>query len=53
MKIDKDFKAFCSHSEWYDIIEGVGYVPTKECPEDAKDAMERVNARSKAKKKTV
>ncbi len=51
MNIDNDYKMFCFHSEWYNIVRGVGYVPTDACPEEARKAMERVNAKNKTVKK--
>ena len=50
MRIDEDFKMFCSHTEWYDIEKGVGYVPTDICPEYARKAMARLNERNKQKR---
>ena len=34
---------FISHLEWYTIVEGVGYVPTEEAPQEAIESMKRLN----------
>ena len=51
VRIDSDYKIFCFHSEWYDVVKGIGYVPTAECPKEAAEAMERFNQRSCEKRK--
>lgn len=51
MRIDNDFKMFCAHTEWYEVVKGVGYVPTESCPEHARKAMERVNENNKKSRK--
>ena len=34
---------FVSHLEWYEIVDGVGYVPTDKAPPEAVESMERLN----------
>lgn len=43
MRMDKDLKLILAHPEWYTTKKGVGYIPTKEAPKEAVEAMERVN----------
>lgn len=49
MRYDKDFAYFAPHFDWYEFIEGKGYVPTKNAPAEAVKAMERVNLTNKVK----
>jgi hypothetical protein len=44
MRYDKNFDFFIAHFDWYNIVEGVGYVPTKKAPPEAVKAMETYNA---------
>lgn len=44
MKKDKDLALILTHREWYIMKKGVGYIPTKEAPKEAVEAMKRVNA---------
>lgn len=44
MRYDKNFAAFIKHTEWYQFVYGIGYVPTDEAPEEARKAMERYNS---------
>lgn len=41
MRYDKDFDFFSRHPEWYTCEIGVGYMPTKEAPPEAVEAIER------------
>ena len=46
MRINNDLKVFIARPDWYEIVEGVGYVPTDKAPVEAVDAMKRVNERA-------
>ena len=37
---------FVSHLDWYDVVEGTGYVPTEKAPKEAIEAMKRLNEMS-------
>ncbi len=43
MKIDKNLRIFITHVEWWEFEVGVGYIPTKEAPPEAVEAMKRYN----------
>ena len=43
MRYDKDFDFFSRHHEWFTFEVGVGYIPTKEAPPEAVEAIERYN----------
>lgn len=47
MRADKDLRIFLGHSDWYTFKKNIGYIPTEEAPEEAKEAMERYNQRVK------
>lgn len=41
MRMDKNFILFTTKDEWYDFVEGIGYVPTEQTPPDAVEAIKR------------
>lgn len=43
MRIDKDFIFFTAHEDWYTVDPDIGYVPTKNAPKEAVEAIERFN----------
>lgn len=45
MRRDRDFEAFITHYDWYTKNELHHYIPTDKAPEDAVEAMKRVNER--------
>lgn len=47
MRTGKDMNIFITHFDWYKEVPGVGYEPTEKAPEEAVEAMKRVNERSK------
>jgi hypothetical protein len=46
MRYDKNYAYFRPHTEWYNFVVGVGYVPTDEAPPEAVKAMEEYNSYS-------
>lgn len=44
MRFDRNFAVFAGQSEWYQFVNGRGYVPTDKAPEEAKKAMEKYNS---------
>lgn len=44
MRYDKNYAYFRPHTEWYNFVVGVGYIPTEKAPSDAVKAMQAYNA---------
>lgn len=44
MRYDKNYAYFRPHTEWYNFVVGVGYVPTDEAPPEAVTAMQEYNS---------
>lgn len=52
MRADKDLMIFLGKLDWYTFEKYKGYIPTEKAPEEAKEAMERVNIRLKREYET-
>ena len=44
MRYDKNFAMFAKHTEWYDFVVGVGYLPTEKAPLESVLAMLEYNS---------
>ena len=52
MRIDPNYIIFMDHSEWYTFDKEIGYVPTKEAPKEAVEAMKKYNRYAIEKKES-
>ncbi|MGI6067802.1 hypothetical protein [Absicoccus porci] len=44
MRADHNLRKFCGHPEWYTHELGHMFIPTEECPDNAKKAMDEYNS---------
>ena len=44
MRADHNLRKFCVHPEWYTHELGHMFIPTEECPDNAKKAMDEYNS---------
>lgn len=51
MTIDRNFRIFAPHVEWWTLDKNVGYIPTASAPKEAVEAMKKYNSYTYAKNK--
>lgn len=44
MRYDKNYAYFRPHTDWYNFVANIGYIPTDKAPEDAVKAMQEYNS---------